>query len=456
VVSEVLAPTANGSLAELDAQAIAVEAYLYLYPLLMMDTTRRQMTNAEAGERPGFGPMNAFTHMRAFPPVEFKSVPWANFDTLYSLAWLDLTSEPVVVSVPDTGGRYYLLPMQDMWTDVFAVPGKRASGTEADHFAVVPAGWRGELPAGLTRIDAPTPYVWIIGRTQTNGRQDYEAVNRVQDGYALTPLSRWGQEPEPEPVSVVVDPAVDMTGTPVEQVSQMSAAAYFARAAELMKLHPPHVTDWSILARMRRIGIMAGESLDIDCLDPVIKQALQQGAIAAQEVMRAKVPKLAPLVNGWQVAVETMGVYGNYYLKRATLAMVGLGSNPPEDAVYPLAFVDGDRNPLDGDHGYVLHFDKQELPPINAFWSLTVYDRDGFQVPNPLNRSALGDRDALNYNADGSLDLIIQNENPGPEQEPNWLPAPSGPLALFLRLYEPQPEVLDGRWEPAGVRLAGD
>jgi hypothetical protein len=449
-MTDLMRPEASELRREREAEEIAVEAYLYLYPLVMMDTTRRQMTNTEAGERPGFGPMNAFTHMRAFPPAEFKSVPWANFDTLYSLAWLDLTSEPVVVSVPDTGGRYYLLPMQDMWTDVFAVPGKRASGTEAGHFAVVPAGWQGELPAGVRRIDAPTPYVWIIGRTQTNGPQDYEAVNRAQDGYGVTLLSRWGQEPQAVPVPV--DPAIDMTTPPVEQVNRMPAAAFFARAAELMKLHPPHVTDWSVVTRMRRIRIVAGESLDVETLDSLTMQALDRGAAAALRAMQAKVPKLAPLVNGWQVPVETMGVYGNYYLKRATLAMVGLGSNPPEDAIYPLAFVDGDGTPLDGDSDYVLHFDQDELPPVNAFWSVTLYDRDGFQTANPLNRFALGDRDALRYNTDGSLDLIIQPENPGPEHEANWLPAPRGPMALFLRLYDPKPDVLDGHWEPPAIR----
>jgi hypothetical protein len=443
-VSDVIASAANGALAEFEAQEIAAEAYLYLYPLVMMDTTRRQMTNTEAGERPGFGPMNAFTHMRAFPPPEFKAVPWANLDTLYSLAWLDLTREPVMVSVPDTDGRYYLLPMQDMWTDVFAVPGKRASGTESGHFAAVPPGWQGELPAGVRRIDASTPYVWIIGRTQTNGQ--------VQDGYAVTPLSQWGHDPQP--VRVEVDPAIDMTTTPVAQVNQMAADAFFARATELMKLHPPHVTDWSVLARMRRIGVAAGEGLEIDDLDPLIRQALQQGATAALQAMQSKVSKLAPLVNGWQVPVETMGVYGNYYLKRATLAMLGLGSNPPEDAIYPLAFVDRDGSQLNGDHSYVMHFDQHELPPVNAFWSLTLYDTDGFQFANPLNRSAIGDRDPLHYNPDGSLDITIQNENPRPDQEANWLPAPHGPLALFLRLYEPKPEALDGRWEPPGVQQA--
>ena len=290
----------------------------------MMDVTRRQMTNSEPGKQVGSGPANAFTHVRAFPPIEFKAVPWANFDTLYSLAWLDLTAEPLILSVPDTGGRYYLMPLQDMWTDVFAVPGKRTSGTGAGHFAVVPPRWQGELPADAGRIDAPTPYAWVIARTQANGPGDYPAVRRAQDGFAITP--------------------------------------YFAYAAELLKLHPPHVTDWSILARMKRTGLEPGSSFDVESLDPAVRHAVEQAVPAGLQALQAKVPRLVPLVNGWQVSADTMGVYGNFYLKRATLALVGLGSNPPEDTIYPLAFTDGEGKPLTGESNYVLHFDAQELP----------------------------------------------------------------------------------------------
>jgi hypothetical protein len=449
-VTETTPAEASGPRAEEEAQAIAVEAYLYLYPLVMMDVTRRQMTNVEAGKQVGFGPMNTFSHIRTFPPAEFKAVPWPNFDTLYSSAWLDLTGEPLIVSAPDTSGRYYLLPMQDMWTDVVAVPGRRTTGTQAAAFAVVPSGWQGELPTEAKRIDAPTPYVWVIGRTQTNGPEDYAAVHAVQDGFTITPLSRSGKEAQP--VTVTIDPTVDMTTRPVEQVNQMPAAAYFAYALELMKLHPPHVTDWSILARMQRIGIDPGKSFEIESLDPAIRQALNQAVGAGQQAMQAKVPALGRLANSWQVSAETMGVYGNYYLKRATLAMVGLGSNPPEDAIYPLTFADAAGNPLNGENDYVLHFDRHELPPVEAFWSVTLYDQDGYQFANPLNRCALGDRDPLRYDTDGALDLFIQHESPGPEREANWLPAPRDALALFMRLYAPKPEVLDGRWEPPPVQ----
>ena len=228
----------TGSLDAQTARLLGVEAYIYLYPLVTMDVTRRQLTNIRAGELPGRGPMNTFDHIREFPAADFRAVVRPNFDTLCSSAWLDLTGGPMVVSAADTGGRYYMLPMIDMWTDVFATPGKRTSGTQAADFAVVPPGWEGTLPGGVQRIDAPTPYVWIIGRTQTNGPADYQAVRKVQDGYTITPLAYLGQEPQA--VQAEVDPSVDMTTPPLDQVNALSAADYFVYAAELLRLHPPH------------------------------------------------------------------------------------------------------------------------------------------------------------------------------------------------------------------------
>ncbi len=443
---------ADEPIGEEDAYAIGVEAYVYLYPLVTMDVSRRQFTNVEAGKVPGRGPMNTFSHIRAFPDADFRGVVRPNFDTLYSSGWLDLRGGPVVVSAPDTGGRYYMLPMLDMWTDVFAAPGKRTTGTKAGHFAVVPPGWRGELPAGVGRIDAPTPYVWVIGRTQTNGPKDYEAVREVQDGYAITPLSRWGMPPQPVEVEVEVDPSVDMETPPLEQVNAMPALAYFRYAAEVMKVNPPHVTDQPIVARMRRIGLEPGKGFDPETLDPTVRRALERAAADGLKSMAAKTPTLARVINGWQMNTDTMGVYGNYYLKRAIVSMVGLGANLPEDAVYPLNVADADGKPLVGEHRYVLHFPKDDLPPVTAFWSVTMYDAQGFQAANRLDRFAIGDRDALTYNADGSLDLYIQHDSPGPGKESNWLPAPRGPLGVTMRLYGPKPAVLDGSWNPPAVK----
>jgi hypothetical protein len=436
---------------EQEAYEIGVEAYVYFYPLVITDVTRRQLTNIEAGKMVGRGPMNTFTHVRAYPTAEMREVVRPNFDTLYSIAWLDLTKEPMVVSAPDTAGRYYMLPMLDMWTDVFAVPGERTSGTKPGNFAVVPPGWQRKLPAGVQRIQSPTPYVWIIGRTQTNGPKDYDAVRKVQDGYTITPLSQWGKTPKP--AKATIDPSVDMKTPPLDQVNKMPAAAYFKYASELMKLHPPHVTDWSTIARLKRIGIEPGKSFDFERLDPSVQQALDKAATDALKGMYAKMPTLARVVNGWQMNTDTMGVYGNYYLKRAIVAVVGLGCNQQDDAIYPLNLGDADGKPLVGEHSYILHFGKEELPPVNAFWSVTMYDEAGFQVANALNRFAIGDRDELKYNADGSLDLYLQHESPGSDKESNWLPSPAkGKLGVTMRLYAPKAQILDGRWNPPAIK----
>jgi hypothetical protein len=440
----------NEIISEQEAYEIGIEAYHYLYPLITMDVTRRILTNYAPGTKPGMGPMNTFHHLRAFPPSDFREVVRPNFDTLYSVAWLDLTTEPQIVSAPDTRDRYYLLPMLDMWSDVFAVPGKRTTGTKAADFAVVPKGWNGTLPEGVERIESPTLYVWIIGRTQTNGPKDYEAVHKVQDGYRVTPLSQWGQNSEP--VKAVIDPSVDMQTPPVVQINTMPAAKYFSYGAELMKLNPPHITDWSTIARLKRIGIESGKSFDFDNASPTVKTALERAVEDGLQLMKDKIPTLARVVNGWQMNTDTMGVYGNYYLKRAIVALVGLGANQPQDAIYPLNMVDAEGKPMDGGNKYVLHFEQAELPPVNAFWSVTMYDAEGFQVANTLERFAIGDRDTLKYNADGSLDIYIQHESPGEDKESNWLPSPAqGVLGLTMRLYAPKAQALDGRWTPPAI-----
>lgn len=448
-----------------DALAIGVEAYLYLYPLVTMDLTRRQSTNVEPGKGEALtGPMNTFVNVPTFPTADFKTVVRPNFDTLYSAAWLDLTKEPMIVSAPDTNGRYYLLPMLDMWTDVFASPGWRTTGTQTAHFLIAPPGWRPDLrerfvdefklPKETQRIDAPTPYVWVIGRTKTDGPPDYDAVHKIQAGYKITPLSEWGKTPTPPEVKL--DPSVDMKTPPKVQVDTMPAAKFFAYAAELLKLHPPHITDQPIVARMKRIGLESGKDFDAAKLDAAVAKALEGAPAAARQLMAWKVPTLARVVNNWSMNTDTMGVYGNYYLKRAIVAQLGLGANVPEDAVYPLNLGDESGRPLDGASKYTLHFDKGATPPAGAFWSVTLYDKDGFQVANNLNRFALSSWMPFKLNGDASLTLYIQNESPGPNMEANWLPAPKGPFNLTMRLYAPRPEALTGKWNPPPVTRAQD
>ncbi|MFZ0149899.1 MAG: DUF1254 domain-containing protein [Xanthobacteraceae bacterium] len=441
VFGAALPASAQTALTEQEAHAIGVAAYLYFYPLVTMDVTRKQLTNMEPGK--GFGgPMNAFANVPAYPTAADRAVVRPNFDTLYSSGWLDLTKEPMIVSAPDTGGRYYLLPMLDMWTDVFASPGWRTTGTQAVNFLITPPGGNGDTPSGMTRIDAPTPYVWIIGRTKTDGPQDYDAVHKIQAGYKITPLSQ-----NYSPPTVKIDPSVDMKTPPKVQVDTMPAEKYFAYAAELLKVIPPHITDQPMIAQLKKIGFEPGKTFD----NPAVRKALESAREDAQQLMAWKVPTLARVVNGWSMNTDTMGVYGNYYLKRAIVAQLGLGANLPEDAIYPINLADESGKPLDGANRYTLHFDKTDMPPAEAFWSVTLYDADGFQVANPLNRFAVSSWMPFKYAADGSLDLYFQNDTPGADKEANWLPAPKGPFNLTMRLYAPKSEALTGKWNPPPV-----
>lgn len=447
-------------LTDADAQAMAVEAYLYLYPLVTMETTRQQLINTPAGGAIG-GPENTFNNIKEFPAPDMKAVVRPNFDTLYSSAWLNLETEPVVITVPDTQGRYYLLPMLDMWTDVFASPGWRTTGTGPQTLLIAPAAWRPELrdrfdelnlPKDTQRIDAPTPHAWIIGRFKTDGPPDYQAVNALQAGLKITPLSAWGRDAKPPQQKI--DPSVDIKTPPKTQVDTMAAGQFFAKAAEIMKANPPHITDQPIIARMKRIGIAPGKSFDMSKVDPVVRKALEAAPRSAQQLMAWKLPTMAREANHWVMNTDTMGVYGDYYLKRAMVAQQGLGANVPQDAIYPFNEGDQTGRPLDGGSKYTLQFDKETMPPVNAFWSVTLYDEDGFPVANPLNRYAVSSWMLLQYNPDGSLMLYVQNESPGADKEANWLPTPKGPFTLTMRLYAPRAEALTGKWNPPAVMRA--
>lgn len=444
------AMTCNLTTCAQEAYQIAQEAYFYFYPLALMEVTRKQCTNLENGKRPGFGPPNTFAHIRQYPPADFKTVVRPNFDTLYSSAWLDLSQEPQVVSIPDSEGRYYLMPMLDMWSDVFAVPGWRTTGTAAQVYVIVPPDWKGTTPSGIATIQAPTSWVWIIGRTKTDGPDDYAAVHKFQDGLSITPLSAWGKKAEP--VAFKADATVDMKTPPMHQVDAMPAKEFFGLVTKVLKQHKPHVTDWSLIERIKRIGLSADGEFDISKLSAEVKAAVEKGTVDALRTMQQKTSILGRLANGWVVNTDSIGVYGNSYLKRAMIAMIGLGANQPEDAVYPLNIADADGKPLDGNNNYVLHFEKDELPPVNGFWSVTMYDKAGFQAANSLDRFAISSWMPLKKNADGSLDLYLQNANPGADKESNWLPAPKEELGVTLRLYAPKLEVLDGSWSPPAIR----
>lgn len=443
-----LAVPAFARQAPVDLEEIAAAAYVFGYPLVLMEITQKVLTNTL---KPALkaAPMNQFAHIGTFPRPEDREVVRPNVDTLYSFAWLDLSREPVVLHLPALKGRYYLMQMMDAWTNVFAAPGTRTSGDQAGSYAIVGPRWQGVLPAGVKKIQAPTDTVWIIGRTLTRGPADYAAVHAIQRQYTLTPLSAWGKKYTPPPGRV--DPAVDMQTPPVQQMAKMSAVTFFQTLAAAMKANPPAAADAPALKKFAALGLVAGQDFDTASLKPAVAQALEAGVKKGQKRIEAQALKMGVLKNGWQIPQPPMGAYGTDYEQRAAVALFGLGANLPEDAVYPTAYVDGPGRQLTGKHHYVLHFAKGQLPPVKAFWSLTMYDQDTFLAANPLHRYALGDRDPLQYNPDGSLDLYLQHQSPGKAQEANWLPAPAGDCSVTLRLYWPQESVLKGAWAPPAI-----
>ena len=446
------AQSARPALTADQAYALAREAYLYAYPIVSMEATMRQASNVPDAKSVNMrAPLNQFAHARAYPKADEKDVVRFNFDTLYSFAWLDLSKEPVIVSVPDMDDRYYLLPMLDMWTDVFAVVGTRTTGNGAGNYALVGPGWTGTLPEGVTMIAAPTPNIWILGRTKTDGPADYANVHKVQDGYRLTPLSQWGKPPAP-PAGAAIRPAWAHRPPPLGQVAPPDGLPMLWRPPPVLEKTPPHPNDVPMLLRLRGLGIEPGKPFDPSKLDAATVAAINKAARDTLEGMQAAWERSGKVVNGWTLQNDNIGTYGTSYLKRALIAKGGLGANLPEDAVYPTAAFDGAALPLTGDNRYVLHFDKAALPPADAFWSITMYDMDGFQVPNPLGRFSLSSHDRLAFNADGSLDIHVQAQSPGKEKEANWLPAPRGQFQPTMRLYSPRAVVLDGTWAPPAFK----
>ncbi len=439
-------------LTEAEALDIGIDAYVYGYPLVTMDMTRRVLTNvATAGEKSA--PVGQFANMRSYPSPEDRAITAPNADTLYSSAWVDVSQEPYVLSIPEMSGRYYLMPMLDAWTNVFQDPGKRTTGTGPQKYAITGPGWHGTLPAGVTEYKSPTNIVWILGRIYSTGTpDDYAQVHKVQDQLSLVPLSAYGKPYTPPPGNV--DASIDMT-TPVrDQVDRMDVVTYFGAMAEALKKNPPAPADGPVLARIARVGIMPGQDFDINKLPASMGIALKAAPKLAHAKIMAHVRDAGATVNGWMVATRT-GLYGTEYLQRATVTAIGLGANRPQDAVYPASERDLEGHDYSGVRKYVIHIDKGQDPPVNAFWSLTMYDDKYFFVPNPLNRYTLGQRNKFTTNPDGSVDLFVQRQNPGGDKEANWLPTPPGKFVLMMRMYWPSdanPSVLDGSWRPPAVK----
>ena len=444
----------GAALSAADATAIGTDAYIYGYPLVTMEYTRRVLTNvAEASAIKA--PMGQLARARTYPNAQFRDVTAPNADTLYTSGWLDLSKEPYVLSLPDAHGRYYLFPMLDAWTTVFEVPGKRTTGTGPQTYAITGPGWSGTLPAGVTQYKAPTSMVWILGRIYCTGTPaDYKAVHEMQDQISLVPLSAYGKPYTPPAGSV--DPTVDTKTAVRKQVNDLDAATYFALMAQLMKDNPPTAADAPIVAKMAKIGIVPGQPFELGKLPADVQEALKKVPKDATEKVIGYFKDAGKRENGWAYFTHT-GIYGTDYVNRALVTAVGLGANRPQDAVYPISENDADGKPYSGANKYVMHFDQGKLPPVDGFWSLTMYNAGYFFVENPLNRYSISARNKLKKNADGSVDLYLQHESPGKDKESNWLPAPSDRFILMLRMYWPKenpPSLLDGTWSIPAVKPA--
>lgn len=434
-----------------EATKLGTEAYVYGYPLITMEYTRRVITNVEKVEGT-HAPMGQLIRLREYPTAAFKDVTAPNADTLYTTCFLDVGKEPYVLSLPDAHGRYYLFPMLDGWTEVFQVPGKRTTGTGPQTYAITGPGWKGELPKGVKEYKSPTAIVWVLGRIYCTGTpDDYAAVHKMQDEISVVPLSAYGKPYTPP--AGQVDPSIDMK-TPVrEQVNALTAEAYFSLLATLLKDNRPAKADAPMVAKLAKLGIVPGQPFDASKLGDEAATALADVPKLGFEKIMGHFKEAGRMENGWTFSTKT-GLYGTDYLQRAFVTAIGLGANRPQDAVYPTSEADAEGKPYNGSNKYVMHFDKGQLPPADGFWSLTMYNGEYFFVANPLNRYSISARQNLKANADGSTDLYIQNESPGADKESNWLPAPKDKFILMLRLYWPSeksPSIINGTWKIPAV-----
>lgn len=419
---------------------LGAEAYIYGYPLVITDLTR-------ANAALTIGPENELRRVRKFPDASFKDVVRPNVDTLYTTAFIDMAQGPWVFEMAPNTQRYEVMPFMDAWTNVYAAPGTRATGTAGGKYLLVGPQWAGATPVGLTLLRSPTQMAWLIGRTQTNAAADYPLVHQLQDGLQLRHLTDWqaGVFATPKPwLAAKAQPT-----PPRDQMKSMGSAEFFARLTLLMVSNPPSAADGPMMAKFKRLGLTPGQTPHWTVAD---RWSLSLGRWIADRKVSQELDEPKNLIRGWSTPPAVLGNYGTSYNIRAVVAMVGLGANLPEDAIYPSTRVDSAGEPLNGRHRYRLHFAAHELPPVHAFWSVTAYGADDFLIENTSRRFALGDRDALTYNPDGSLDLWIQSTSPTGASASNWLPVKEGESFLLnARLYYPKAAALTAAWGMPGV-----
>jgi hypothetical protein len=425
------------------ALGTAVTAYVYgLAPIALRRTVQRFPGNAIVGIAQLAGP-------------DTRAVVAPNHDTAYSVARLELGDGPLVVDLPDAGRRYAVLALLDAFTNDFAYLDARAAAGGARSVAIVPPGWRGTLPTGVRRVDSPTKLVWLLGRTLVDGDDDLPGARAVMAGHALTPLSEWSRGVRRR--ALVLDAFPDST-RPALRLPR--GIGWAGELGALLPGNPPPPRDACALRAFASVGVGPGRTPASELRDPVVRAALAAAPRVGERLARRAI-ELSERASrrrnrGWLVPGDRLGRYGRSYLFRASVALDGLGANTRREADYPRATRDSDGRRLDGRHRYVIRFAPGELPPVRAFWSLTMYDRRSFLVANPIDRYALGDRTrGLRRDRDGSLTIYVQRAAPRGARRANWLPAPAGPFRLTLRLYEPRAAALTGAWRPPAIRRTG-
>jgi hypothetical protein len=433
------------SLREDAAYLLGEEEYVYGFPLVMMDVTREVITaTAKSGEYAA--PINQFARIRTYVSPDFQNVVRISVNSLWSFGFIDLDQEPMIVTVPDAGDRYLVMQALNMWTDDFASVGTRTPATKSGDFLITGPKWTGTEPSGIKgTFRCDTRYAWILVQIAAASPADFPAINALQDKLKITPLSAWGKPYEP-PATVPVDPNVDLTARPFDQVRLMTGEKFFRRLAMALKDNPPYPADSKMMNRLKILGIEPGKDFDPGKLDARVRKGINEAPWNVWKLL-AEGPYTMSAQNGW-INMTNLGRYGTDYNTRAFIAYAGLGALTSDDAVYPSAFVDNNGQALDAEYKYSIHFPKDQLPPSTVkVWSISPY-RDNFYVRNKLNRYGVLSSMPFRFNSDGSLDIYVQSTSPGPEREANWLPVPpSGRFNLTTRMYQPAKAMLDGTYK---------
>jgi hypothetical protein len=414
-----------------------VAAYVYgLAPVAVRQTVRRF-------------PENNLVSIAALVDPSVRVVVLPNHDTTYTVGRLNLASGPLVIDVPDTGGRYYVIQLLDAYSNTFSYIGRRTTGTKRGSFAIVPRGYDGALPKGVRRIESPTNLIWVIGRTLIRDESDLPAATDVMSAYTVTGLDEWRAGAR-RPSAVL--PAFP----PLPELPIPKGVRFFDALGVALAESPPPRGDACALRAFAAAGIGPGKLPSSDASGSArtaLEAATRAGARLVRRAERRQNRRSRTRNNGWLIPGRYIGNYGRNWLGRGIVALTALGANTTEETVYPLALTDSRGRPLHGRHRYRLRFPRVELPPVGAFWSLTAYGDDLFLVDNPIDRYAIGDRTrGLLRGRDGSLTIHIQHRPPRGAARANWLPIPSGRFRLLLRLYEPRQSALTGRWLPPPLR----